>query len=143
MYNSAEDNATSDETSRISLTERLVRSSSEASRRRTINPQYNSSYLLFMTVLLRSRQSTSLETTGIQIAEQMPSIQFKRSTEERDTGITCIVCFENIKWEEEEEEIIRKFSDCGHMFHHYCIEKWLMTKHSCPYCRCEVSVLDN
>ena len=45
----------------------------------------------------------------------------------------CSICQDNI----DKNVIIRKI-ECGHKFHHECIDKWLETNSFCPICRYEI-----
>lgn len=42
----------------------------------------------------------------------------------------CVVCHEDYKCGEYKRSL-----NCGHIFHKKCIDKWLKTNLSCPYCR--------
>ncbi|XP_051150337.1 ERAD-associated E3 ubiquitin-protein ligase HRD1A-like [Andrographis paniculata] len=45
----------------------------------------------------------------------------------------CIVCRDDLRKEVETKEIARL--ECGHLYHVYCIKKWLRLKNTCPLCR--------
>ncbi|KAI0489312.1 hypothetical protein KFK09_029154 [Dendrobium nobile] len=47
----------------------------------------------------------------------------------------CSVCLSSF----EEGEKVRFLPDCGHGYHAVCIDKWLCTQLSCPFCRSPVS----
>ena len=42
----------------------------------------------------------------------------------------CSVCMEEIQ----PNQIVRVLN-CGHQYHHQCIDKWFIQHKSCPYCR--------
>ena len=50
--------------------------------------------------------------------------------DENDSGVKCLVCQSAYK----EGETIRHLP-CKHYFHHECVDRWLMAKDCCPYCR--------
>lgn len=45
----------------------------------------------------------------------------------------CIICIV----EYEDQETIRKLP-CSHLFHHDCIDTWLVQKNSCPVCKRQI-----
>lgn len=48
----------------------------------------------------------------------------------------CSICLDDIN----NGESIRKL-DCGHVFHTNCVEQWINTYSTCPYCRqCETNI---
>ncbi|CAJ1973209.1 unnamed protein product [Sphenostylis stenocarpa] len=53
----------------------------------------------------------------------------KRRTEE------CNICLEQFRVRENEENVKFSSMPCHHVFHHYCIVKWLQISHTCPLCR--------
>ena len=48
----------------------------------------------------------------------------------------CSICLKIIQENEKYK------TQCNHIFHRDCINRWLMIKQKCPYCRCNV-VIDN
>lgn len=44
----------------------------------------------------------------------------------------CVICLADFGGEEK----VKLIPGCGHMFHPHCIDAWLMSKGSCPICRC-------
>ena len=42
----------------------------------------------------------------------------------------CSICMEEIQ----PNQIVRVLN-CGHQYHHQCIDKWFIQHKSCPYCR--------
>ncbi|XP_020682979.1 RING-H2 finger protein ATL57 [Dendrobium catenatum] len=44
----------------------------------------------------------------------------------------CAVCLA----EYEEREMVKLMPVCGHVFHPQCIDAWLLSRGSCPVCRC-------
>jgi len=65
---------------------------------------------------------------------KLPSALFCNSMaegkDENDSGVKCLVC----QFAYEEGETIRTLP-CKHYFHHECVDRWLMAKDCCPYCR--------
>ncbi|KAG0448885.1 hypothetical protein HPP92_021734 [Vanilla planifolia] len=47
-------------------------------------------------------------------------------------GSACAVCL----GEYEEGEAVKVMPSCGHAFHPACIDTWLVSRGSCPLCRC-------
>ena len=45
----------------------------------------------------------------------------------------CTICLNGYKLNE-----TKKTTDCNHIFHEECLEKWLTTNNSCPLCRTEL-----
>ena len=66
--------------------------------------------------------------------EKLPTFKFSPSMaegkEENHTERKCQVC----QCEYEAEEDLRRLP-CGHCFHTDCVDIWLATKDSCPFCR--------
>ncbi|ODQ51596.1 hypothetical protein SAICODRAFT_31231 [Saitoella complicata NRRL Y-17804] len=47
-------------------------------------------------------------------------------------GDRCLVCLSDFA----PNEVCRKLTKCGHLFHKECIDQWLTTgRNSCPLCR--------
>ncbi|XP_017697856.1 RING-H2 finger protein ATL57-like [Phoenix dactylifera] len=44
----------------------------------------------------------------------------------------CVVCLADFQ----DKEKVKLIPGCGHVFHPQCIDAWLMSKWSCPICRC-------
>jgi len=65
---------------------------------------------------------------------KLPSTKFcmsmAKGKDENDSGVKCLVC----QFAYEEGETIRHLP-CMHYFHHECVDRWLMAKDCCPYCR--------
>ncbi|XP_073396637.1 RING-H2 finger protein ATL78 isoform X1 [Physcomitrium patens] len=49
-------------------------------------------------------------------------------------GKECVVCLSEFA----SGEKVRLLPICKHGFHPFCIEKWLLTRTTCPVCRCSV-----
>ena len=47
----------------------------------------------------------------------------------------CSICLNEMK----QTDKLRKMRDCKHIFHKDCIDKWLLIKNNCPYCRKDCS----
>jgi Ring finger domain len=55
--------------------------------------------------------------------------------EDKPFSLQCQACLSDI----ESEDMLRELPSCGHHFHAYCINKWLlMNKKDCPFCRCVI-----
>lgn len=50
-------------------------------------------------------------------------------------GQQCSICQEEYKIKEFKREL-----ECKHMFHKKCVDKWLKTHLTCPFCRCSINV---
>jgi hypothetical protein len=50
--------------------------------------------------------------------------------DENDCEVKCMVC----QFSYEKKECLRRLP-CGHCFHTECVDRWLMAKDCCPYCR--------
>ncbi|XP_023006826.1 E3 ubiquitin-protein ligase RNF126-like [Cucurbita maxima] len=61
--------------------------------------------------------------------ERLQRQKFDGLREEEEEG-DCSVCCEALKGEEEVSRI-----PCGHVYHKFCILKWLQMSNSCPLCR--------
>ena len=59
----------------------------------------------------------------------IPSAKRRRFT--RNTEVECCVCLEGFK--AGKSDVLEL--DCSHLFHEYCIRKYLTVKRNCPYCR--------
>jgi hypothetical protein len=49
-------------------------------------------------------------------------------------GSTCSICQDEYQIKEYKREL-----SCGHLFHKKCIDKWLKTNLTCPFCRDSIS----
>ncbi|CAA7049656.1 unnamed protein product [Microthlaspi erraticum] len=58
--------------------------------------------------------------------------------EERGSGKRiCPICLEEYKDDHE----IRRLKKCGHVFHRFCVDSWLVRDRSCPSCRSSVDLI--
>jgi len=44
---------------------------------------------------------------------------------------TCVICFEDI-------QNGGTTTSCGHLYHNYCLKKWVMCGNRCPLCRTDM-----
>ena len=69
--------------------------------------------------------------------EQLPKVKFtcsmSKGKDENDCAVKCLVC----QCPYEEGESLRRLP-CNHFFHEDCIDQWLLTKDTCPYCRVSI-----
>ena len=49
-------------------------------------------------------------------------------------SVNCSICCENVDFSNEEISVL----NCGHLFHHTCLQQWLDTSSTCPDCRATV-----
>nr|GFC83687.1 hypothetical protein [Tanacetum cinerariifolium] len=57
---------------------------------------------------------------------------YERSKCKNENDHDCVICLEVYK----EKETIRVVEPCNHLYHTYCIKKWLFNNNrSCPMCR--------
>ncbi|XP_072988259.1 NEP1-interacting protein 1-like isoform X1 [Typha latifolia] len=70
--------------------------------------------------------------------DKLPRIRITREDNVDGAGenISCSVCLQDLKI----GEIVRSLPHCRHMFHLYCIDKWLVKRGSCPLCRRDVLI---
>ena len=50
-------------------------------------------------------------------------------------SVSCSICHEVINFSCEEISVL----NCGHLFHHSCLQEWLNTNSTCPECRKRVA----
>ena len=50
-------------------------------------------------------------------------------------SVSCSICQEDVRFSDEEISVL----NCGHLFHHKCLQRWFATDFSCPECRSEVA----
>ncbi|XP_021742843.1 E3 ubiquitin-protein ligase ATL6-like [Chenopodium quinoa] len=65
-------------------------------------------------------------------------IDINISTKVRMTG-ECVVCLGVF----EENEMLRLLPKCGHVFHVDCIDTWLRSHATCPFCRANLVVVSD
>ncbi|PWA65273.1 putative E3 ubiquitin-protein ligase RHA4A [Artemisia annua] len=56
---------------------------------------------------------------------------YERSKCKNENDHDCVICLEEFQ----EKETIGVLEPCKHLFHTYCITRWLFKKPSCPTCR--------
>ncbi|GJW00096.1 RING-H2 finger protein ATL16 [Tanacetum coccineum] len=49
----------------------------------------------------------------------------------KNENYDCVICLEEFK----EKETVRVVEPCNHLFHKYCLTKWLPQHQTCPTCR--------
>ena len=62
--------------------------------------------------------------------ENIPCYKISKSNAKEEC---CSICLENLK----DGDCARRLP-CFHVFHKYCIDAWLKTKNTCPFCKCEI-----
>lgn len=75
------------------------------------------------------------------LADSLPIVTFgqfaERLTEMRDDDHICAVCLSRL----EEEDEIRELSNCFHVFHRDCLDKWVdCDQTTCPLCRSSLAL---
>jgi len=67
------------------------------------------------------------------IRERMPIVEFGILAEgAEDEDVMCAVCLNNM----EKHQEIRRLTNCSHIFHRGCLDKWLdHDQRTCPLCR--------
>ena len=85
------------------------------------------------------------QKTYICITQQMdttPSdhlkISFIKMAEELKRKFTCCICMEDIPKMTEENQKDITITQCGHIYHKGCLDKWLENKNNCPTCRTRI-----
>lgn len=92
---------------------------------------------------LRRPHQETIEMSTLTTNQQIPStgdsleLQEPAYTENEDeqSQYTCAVCLDNI----EIGQWYKRLPRCGHYFHAQCIDEWLSTRATCPYCRQQIS----
>lgn len=75
---------------------------------------------------------TSLIKQKLPVTEFSKFLERSKGSEEEKEGIECCVCLNRI----EGREIIRETSNCGHIFHSQCLDRWVdQNQLTCPLCR--------
>ncbi|KAI4344677.1 hypothetical protein L6164_011876 [Bauhinia variegata] len=103
--------------------------------------------LCWVSRMIKDRRDSSLETSTDLSSSWVSSQMIKDSTlilttfgefVERvpETDDTCAVCLNQLKMEDE----VRELTNCYHVFHRECIDRWLDHDHdnhspTCPLCR--------
>ncbi|KQJ94243.1 RING-H2 finger protein ATL80 [Brachypodium distachyon] len=54
---------------------------------------------------------------------------------QQEQAMCCSVCLEDVRG----GEMVRRLSNCGHVFHVKCIDMWLHSHRTCPMCRCVIA----
>ncbi|XP_065223942.1 E3 ubiquitin-protein ligase trul-1-like isoform X2 [Planococcus citri] len=52
-------------------------------------------------------------------------------------NLSCTICFDFLFTGEESEMV--DATQCGHVFHHECLDQWIQSSNSCPHCRQNVT----
>merc|ERR1719464_1808860 len=76
--------------------------------------------------------------------DALPVVEFdpnkvNRMNSTNDCDVKCLICQEDYRT----GEMLRQLPQCGHRFHIGCIDKWLLSKDFCPYCRTELEYKEN
>jgi len=91
---------------------------------------------------LRKPVGETIEMSNLTTNQQIPSrgdsleLQEPAYTENEDelSQHTCAVCLDNI----EIGQWYKRLPRCEHYFHAQCIDEWLSTRATCPYCRQQI-----
>ncbi|KAJ3672220.1 hypothetical protein LUZ60_006941 [Juncus effusus] len=70
-----------------------------------------------------------------EVLQSLPVIKAKK--EFKELGYCCVVCLSEF----EETECVKIIPRCRHVFHPGCIDPWLLSRGSCPVCRCSDMLL--
>lgn len=78
-------------------------------------------------------KSVSSSVSAQRIRERLPVVRFGVLAEASgDEDFMCAVCLNNMERHEE----IRRLTNCSHIFHRECVDKWLdHGQNACPLCR--------
>ncbi|CAD5327587.1 putative transcription factor C2H2 family [Arabidopsis thaliana] len=73
----------------------------------------------------------ALSTSASLANELIPVVRF--SDLPTDPEDCCTVCLSDF----ESDDKVRQLPKCGHVFHHYCLDRWIVdyNKMKCPVCR--------
>ncbi|GKE29514.1 RING-H2 finger protein ATL16 [Tanacetum coccineum] len=76
-----------------------------------------------------------LDQLDVSLHNNVPPGHMKDHIYERSTckneNYDCVICLEEFK----EKETVRVVEPCNHLFHKYCLTKWLPQHQTCPTCR--------
>ena len=61
------------------------------------------------------------------------------SGDEPPPEIKCEICHDAIK----DGDILRMINICNHSFHQECVDSWFENNKICPYCRCNITEIDD
>ncbi|KAM7257157.1 hypothetical protein ACFE04_012898 [Oxalis oulophora] len=91
------------------------------------------------TLLGLIRNSTASITGGLSQARinSLPLLAYK--VEDPEQKLECSICL----YTYQENQEVRKFPRCGHLFHVKCIDPWLESHDTCPFCRDRIVVHDD
>ncbi|RWR87331.1 RING-H2 finger protein ATL29 [Cinnamomum micranthum f. kanehirae] len=72
------------------------------------------------------------------IISSFPTFSYSISSDRIDpkSANDCAVCLS--EFSEDEDDVLRLLTICGHVFHADCIDLWLGTHTTCPVCRCDL-----
>lgn len=64
----------------------------------------------------------------------------KRAYQEKtDAELTCSICLDDFK-NSQDAPVVELNCKTKHVFHQGCLQKWMQTKQSCPFCREEIDL---
>ena len=63
----------------------------------------------------------------VELSEDLDSI------EDRPSHATCLICLRQITSRDEGGNMT--LLQCGHTFHNFCMNKWIVVRQECPTCR--------
>lgn len=67
--------------------------------------------------------------------EAYKTMMKERENDNRHKENKCAICLEDFESEKKPNR-----TDCGHFFHHHCLNKWVKSKENCPTCRQELKI---
>lgn len=86
----------------------------------------------------RSSQEEASEDTSLKLINN--NTELLVHTE--DQPVYCSICREDINTTEN-NNIKRKITHCGHVFHQKCLDKWFENRKTCPICRHRLGTSNN
>ncbi|KAH3757086.1 transmembrane protein [Pelomyxa schiedti] len=92
--------------------------------------------LVFLRVSLYGSVMSRIPSSGAPQERilELPSFQFKRDSQDIPAGdTTCAICLTDY----EEGDPVRQLP-CKHHFHCSCVDKWLETSKTCPFCKKDI-----
>lgn len=85
-----------------------------------------------------SRSPPGLDTTAI---SSLPMFSYGSSSNAKNSSpeSECAICLSMFQ----EGEKVKVLPKCHHGFHSECVDKWLITRSSCPLCRASIHRVDS
>ncbi|XP_061362302.1 RING-H2 finger protein ATL70-like [Gastrolobium bilobum] len=63
--------------------------------------------------------------------DSYPKLLYSEVEKNKDGYSSCSICLGDYK----ETDMLRLLPDCGHLYHHDCVDPWLRLHSTCPICR--------